>query len=65
MLDIILGQLPTLAVFQPLLAHLIAADVEVPDGLRNALEADGAGFRGLTFLCRGGIDSDCADYLSS
>ena len=34
---------PSPAVFEPLLADLVAADVEVPDLLRHATESDGAG----------------------
>ena len=38
-LDVLLAQHPSLAVFEPLFADLVSANVEVPNGLRHALEA--------------------------
>ena len=38
-IDLVERELPALARFQVLVEHLIAADVEFPDRLRNALEA--------------------------
>ena len=38
--DVLCGERATLTVLQPLLADLVAADVEVPDLLGHAAEAD-------------------------
>ena len=41
--EVVGGEGPALAVFEPFLADLVAADVEVPDLFGDAVEADGAG----------------------
>ena len=45
-----------LAVLEPLLADLVATDVEVQDGLGHAAEADGAWRGGLALLCGSGVE---------
>ena len=42
--DVVLRERAALAVLEPLLADLVAADVEVPHVLAHALEAGGLGF---------------------
>jgi len=41
MFNITLGQLPAFAILQPLLADLVATDVEVPHVLPHAFKASG------------------------
>ncbi len=48
----------SLAVFEPLLANLVAADTKVPHGLGHAAEADGAGRGGLVLLRGSGVEPD-------
>ena len=56
--DVVLREHAALAVLEPLLADLVAADVEVPHLLGHATEADGAGRGGLALLRRGGVEPD-------
>jgi len=44
--DVVLGKGAPLTVLEPLVTDLIAADVEVPDLLRDAAETEGAGLAG-------------------
>ena len=46
--DVVLRERAALPVLQPLVADLVAADVEVPDLLGDAAEADGAGINYAT-----------------
>ena len=46
--EIVAIERPSLAVFKPLLTNLVAADVEVPDLLGHATEADGSGELGIS-----------------
>ena len=50
--DVVLRERAALAVLEPLLADLVAADVEVPHVLGHAAEADGAGLAGWPFSSR-------------
>src|SRR5690242_16164292 len=47
--NVMLGQRAAFAVLEPLLAYLVAANVEVPHGLGHAAEPDCAGHAGLVF----------------
>ena len=44
MLPVLGGQGTAFAIFQPFLADLVAANVEIPDLLAHAPETDGLGF---------------------
>ncbi len=46
--DVVLRERAALPVLQPLVADVVAADVEVPDLLGDAAEADGAGINYAT-----------------
>ena len=54
------GERSAFAVLEPFLADLVAADVEVPDLLRHAAKADGAGKIGVrcALLRLNGVDPD-------
>src|SRR5438046_2248928 len=56
--DVVLGQRATLAVLEPLLADLIAADFEVPYVFRDTTKADAPTRSGMAFLRRTAIQPD-------
>ena len=43
-IDVVFGKSSAFAVFEPFLAHLVAADVEVPYSFWHAAETDRLGF---------------------
>ena len=49
--DIVVGEGAAFAVFEPFLADLVAADVEVPDGFGDSAETAGAGGGGGSRKC--------------
>ena len=53
--DVLVRERAALPVLEPLMADLIAADVEVPDLLRHALKADAAGLRRAVALAGNGL----------
>ena len=56
--DVVLGESAALAILEPFLANLVAADAEVPHDLRHAMEADGSGNGGPALLPRTGVKPD-------
>ena len=53
--DVLVREPAALPVLEPLVADLVAADLEVPDLLGHALEADGAGLRRAVTLAGVGL----------
>ena len=56
--DVFVVQGAAFAVFEPFLTDLVAADVEVPDGLGDALEPAAAGGLERSFLGGRGVEPD-------
>ena len=56
--DVVLGERAAFSVLEPLLADLVATDVEVPNRFGHASKADGPGRGELAPLRRGSIDPD-------
>jgi hypothetical protein len=59
MFDVVFGKSPAFAVFEPFLADLIAADVEVPDILRYTSEKKGTEKKGTPYLIQQ-MDFECS-----
>ena len=57
--DVFVVQGAAFAVFEPFLADLVAADVEVPDGFGHTLETAAAGGLERSFLGGRGVEPDC------